>query len=154
MAKRTPDPKTEALRQRGSLNPHPDRVSDPLFQTSDFFDARDLVQVKYEMVRHVRVDGHAVNQSAAAFGFSRPSFYHARERLDRGGMAALVPRKPGPRRSHKLDAAVMAFIEQLRSEDAALRPADLAGRIQQRFRRTVHPRSIERALGRQEKKRL
>ena len=154
MAKRTPDPKPEALRQRGSLNPHPDRVADPLFQTSDFFDARDLVQVKYEMVRQVRVDGHAVSRSAAAFGFSRPSFYHAQGRLDRGGLAALVPRKSGPRRSHKLDADVMAFIEQLRSDDASLRPADLAGRIQHRFRRAVHPRSIERALARQEKKRL
>jgi hypothetical protein len=47
----------------------------------------------------------------------------------------------------------MAFIEQVRAEDASLRPADLAGRVQQRFRRTVHPRSIERALARQEKKR-
>ena len=153
MAKRTPDPKPEALRQRGSLNPHPARVADPLFQTSAFFDARDLVQVKYEMVRHVRVDGHAVSQSAAAFGFSRPSFYHAQERLDSGGLAALVPRKPGPRRAHKLDAEVMVFIEQLRSEDASLRLTDLADRVQKRFRRKVHPRSIERALARQEKKR-
>ena len=153
MAKRTPDPKPEALRQRGSLNPHPDRVVDPLFQMAEFFDARDLVQVKYEMVRQVRVDGQAVSQSATAFGFSRPSFYHAQERLDRGGLAALVPRKSGPRHSHKLDADVMAFLEQLRSEDASLRPADFAGRIQQRFRRKVHPRSIERALARQEKKR-
>ncbi|MGH9255336.1 MAG: helix-turn-helix domain-containing protein [Vicinamibacterales bacterium] len=112
------------------------------------------MQVKYEMVRQVRVDGHAVSQSAAAFGFSRPSFYHAQERLDRGGLAALVPRKSGPRRSHKLEADVMTFIEQLRSDDASLRPADVAARIQQRFRRTVHPRSIERALARQEKKRL
>lgn len=153
MTKRTPDPKVEALRQRGSLNRHPQRVADPLFDTSDFFDARDLVQVKYEMVRQVRVDGHPVSHSAAAFGFSRPSFYQAQALLGRGGMAALVPRKPGPRRSHKLDPAVMAFIEQVRAEDASLRPADLAGRVLQRFRLTVHPRSIERALARQEKKR-
>lgn len=154
MANRTPDPKVDALRQRGSLHLHPERVADPLFHTSGFFDARDLVQVKYEMVRQVRVEGHPVSHSAAAFGFSRPSFYQARALLGSGGMAALVPRKPGPRRSHKLDPAVMAFIEQVRSEDASLRPADLVARVQHRFRRTVHPRSIERALARQEKKRL
>ena len=153
MAKSTLDPKVDALRQRGSLNPHPERVADPLFDTSDFFDARDLVQVKYEMVRHVRVEGHAVSHSAAAFGFSRPSFYQAQALLGHGGLAALVPRRRGPRRSHKLDPAVMAFIEQVRTEDASLRPADLAMRIQARFHRTVHPRSIERALARQEKKR-
>src|SRR3972149_2148376 len=109
MAKRRPDPKTEALRQRGSLNPHPERVADPLFQTSDFFDARDLVQVKYEMVRQVRVDGQPVRHSAAAFGFSRPTFYQAQTRLEGGGMAALVPQKPGPRRAHQLAPEGLAF---------------------------------------------
>src|SRR5471032_294098 len=98
MAKRKPDPKADALRSRGSLNPHPERVTDPLFHTSDFFDARDLVQVKYEMVRQVRVEGHPVSHGAAAFGFSRPSFYQAQARLASGGLAALVPRTPGPRR--------------------------------------------------------
>jgi transposase len=99
------------------------------------------------------VDGQPVSHSAEAFGFSRPSFYQAQVLLDSGGMAALVPRKPGPRRSHKLDPEVMAFIEQLRSADPSLRAADLADRVQKRFRRKVHPRSIERALERQEKKR-
>src|SRR2546430_13430269 len=35
---------------------------------SDFFDARDAVQVKYEMVRKVRAGGAPVTQAAAAFG--------------------------------------------------------------------------------------
>ena len=111
----------------GSLNRRPERVTDPLFHTSDFFDARDLVQVKYKMVRHVRVEGHPVSHGAAAFGFSRPSFYQAQALLGSGGLAALVPRKPGPRRSHKLDPGVMAFLEQVRAEDASLRPADTGG---------------------------
>src|SRR2546428_3213804 len=105
------------------------------------------------MVRQLKVDGQPASHSAAAFVFSRLFFYQAQALLDSGGMAALVPQKPGPRRSHKLDPEVMAFIEQLRSEDASLRAADLAGRVQQRFRRKVHPRSIERAPARQEKKR-
>jgi hypothetical protein len=76
MAKaKPPDPKLEALRQQGSLNPRPDKVRDPLFTTADFFDARDLVQVKYEMVRRVLVDGQPVSSTASSFGFSRPTFY-------------------------------------------------------------------------------
>ena len=77
MAKKTkvPDPKTEALRHQGCLNPHPERVTGPLFDASDFFDSRDLVQVKYEMLRRVRAEGEPISESAAAFGFSRPSFY-------------------------------------------------------------------------------
>ena len=154
MAKpKPPDPKTEALRQRGTLNPHPDTVSDPLFATSDFFDARDLVQVKYEMVRRVRVDAQPLSHSAAAFGFSRPTLYQADAALARGGLAALVPRKPGPRRAHKLDAEVMEFLQGVRAEDPSLRAGELARHVRKRFGRTVHPRSVERALARAEKKR-
>jgi len=148
-----PDPKSQALRQRDSLNPHPEKVADPLFTTSDFFDARDLVQVKYEMVRRVQVDHRPVSSSATAFGFSRPSFYQAQARLESGGLATLVPQRPGPRRRHKLDAEVMTFLQKLRSEDPSLRPPDLVGHILERFGRRVHVRSIERAFVRQEKKR-
>lgn len=150
---RGPDPKTEALRRQSSLNPHPEAVTDPLFQRSDFFDARDLVQVKYEMLRRVRVEARPITESAAAFGFSRPSFYQAQSAFDLGGLSGLLPRKPGPRRSHKLSVEVVAFLEQLLQADPALRPADLAERVLQHFDIKVHPRSVERALARPKKKR-
>ena len=154
MAKtRPPDPKPAALRLHGSLNAHPDRVQDPLFATTDFFDARDLVQVKYEMVRRVRVDGHPVSRSAASFGFSRPALYQAQAAVARGGLAALVPKKPGPRRAHKLSPEVVDFLRRARTADPSLRPPELARRVRARFGRTVHPRSVERALARREKKR-
>jgi len=50
------DPKAEALREHGVLNPKPEAVRDELFQKYDFFDTRDLLQVKYEMVRRVKKD--------------------------------------------------------------------------------------------------
>ena len=151
--RKAPDPKTEALRQRRCLNPNPEKVADPLFKESQFFDPRDLVQVKYEMVRRVQLDGQTVSDSAAAFGLSRPSFYQAQSLLETGGLPALTPQKPGPRRSHKLDPDVMRFLEQLRSEDSSIPASELARRIRERFALRVHPRSIERALARQEKKR-
>ncbi len=70
-------PKRQALRQTGTLNPRPDRVTDELFADSDFFDPNDLLQVKYEMLRRVRRDDFTVQQAAKVFGFSRPSFYMA-----------------------------------------------------------------------------
>src|SRR5207249_5211127 len=156
MAKRKPpDPKIEALRQPASLNPHPGRVSDPLFVNAQatFFAARDLVQVKYEMVRRVRVEGHPASRAAVAFGVSRPSFYQAQSALERGGLAALVPKKPGPRRAHKLDEEVVTFLVQERTADPSLSSRELAGHVRQQFGRKVHPRSVERALARREKKR-
>jgi transposase len=148
-----PDPKTEALRHRSSLNPHPEDVTDPLFESSDFFDARDLVQVKYEMLRRVRMDQRPITDSASAFGFSRPSFYLAQAAFELAGLSGLLPKKPGPRRAHKLSADVVEFLEQLRCDDPSLRPAQLAERVIERFGLKVHPRSIERALARPKKKR-
>lgn len=150
--KKTRDPKTEALRARGCLNPRAQAVTDPLFSGSDFFDARDLVQVKYEMLRRVQLDGQPISKSASAFGVSRPTFYQAKIAFERGGLPALLPKKPGPRRSHKLSAKVVRFIEQLLDADPSLRPVELGTRVRERFGIKVHPRSIERALARQKKK--
>jgi transposase len=148
VAKRRQDPKVAALRAERSLNPRPEDVVDEVFRASEFLDARDLVQVKYEMVRQARLDGVPVSRSAAAFGFSRPSFYQAEAAVDAHGLAGLVPTRPGPRRAHKLTDQIVAFARQAREEDPALRAADLAERIEQRFGISVHPRSVERALAR------
>ena len=90
------DPKVAALRESRCLNPHPERVSDEEFLSEEFFDARDAVQVKYEMVRRVSVDGAPVTATAAAFGYSRPSYYQAAAALAASGLDGLVPGKPGP----------------------------------------------------------
>jgi transposase len=148
MARRREDPKVEALRQERSLNTRPEAVCDPAFAASEFLDARDLVQVKYEMVRRVRVEGDAVSRTVADFGFSRPSFYEAAAALDSGGLAALVPARPGPRRAHKMSDEVVAFARERLEADPALRAADLVGPIEERFGVRVHPRSVERALAR------
>ena len=150
--RKPPDPKVQALRQRGSLNPHPEKVQDQLFGKDGFFDARDRVQVKYEMLRRVRVEGQPIRRVAPAFGFSRPSFYQAQLAFEEGGLAALVPKKPGPRGGHKLDEEVLGFLVQRLEEDSTLRPADLAPLVQAQFGRSVHSRSIERALKRRGKK--
>jgi transposase len=148
MARRREDPKVQALREERSLHPRPEAVRDPAFADSEFLDARDLVQVKYEMVRRVRVDGDTVSSSAADFGFSRPSFYEAAAAIDAGGLAALVPARPGPRRAHKLTDEVVAFVRQQLEANPLLRAADLVEPIERRFGVRVHPRSVERALAR------
>jgi len=146
------DPKLAALRRQGSLHPHPEQVTDPLFDAADFFDARDLVQVKYEMLRRVRAQGEPITESAAAFGFSRPSFYQAQAAFELGGLAGLLPKKRGPRGSHKLSTEILEYLLKLLSDDPALRASELAERVLAQFGCKVHPRSIERALARQKKK--
>ncbi|HEX9796543.1 MAG TPA: helix-turn-helix domain-containing protein [Anaerolineales bacterium] len=147
------DPKHEALRQHGTLNPRPENVTDPLFQDQGFFDARDLVQVKYEMLRRVRVEGAPVQATATAFGFSRMALYQIGQRFKAEGLAGLLPQPRGPRQGHKLTDEVVAFLWQVREAESSLGPLDLQQRLVERFGITVHPRSIQRALTRQRKKR-
>lgn len=148
-----PDPKTEALRQQGCLHPHPGKVTDELFADSEFFDPRDVVQVKYEMLRRVRVDGQAISHAATGFGLSRPTYYQAQAAYEKGGLPALLPKKPGPRRAHKLSEKVVAALEVALAEQPEIDAQDLVRLVEDRFGVSVHPRSIERALARQEKKR-
>jgi transposase len=144
----TRDAKVEALRAARSLNPRPESVTDEAFSSSEFLDPKDLVQVKYEMVRRVRVDHDSVSRSAEVFGLSRPSFYEAAAALDAGGMPALVHKRPGPRRAHKLTDEVVDLVEAKLAEDPTLRPKDLVALIEEAIGVVVHPRSVERALAR------
>jgi transposase len=144
------DPKEKALRDCGALNTHP--VSDALFSDNDFFDSRDLVQVKYEMLRRVYKDGESVSHATASFGFSRPSFYKSSKEFERGGIPGLLPRKRGPRRRHKLTAEVLAFARGLCTGKHPLGIPALLDEIEKHYGIRVHRRTLERALGQPEKK--
>ena len=150
MVRRGPDRKAEELAKTRTLNPHPEAVLDPTFAADEFFDPADLVQVKYEMVRRVEVDGAAVHATARSFGFSRQSYYTAAAALSAGGLLALVPARPGPRRAHKLSEQVLDHLEALRAADPTLGSRDLVQAVAEEFEITVHPRSVERALTRRE----
>ena len=153
MAKPRPDPKSTSLQSDGILNPHPEAVTDDLFHTNAFFDARDLVQVKYEMLRRCNAEGRSKADAALAFGVSRPTFYLAERAFAKQGLAGLLPRKRGPKQAHKLSGKVFAYLEQLLAKDTALRAPALATLLAQRLGVRVHPRSIERALARKKKHR-
>ena len=110
------------------------------------------MQVKYEMLRAVRVEGRSASQAAQHFGFSRPTFYQARAAFAQAGLPGLLAAKKGPRRAHKLSTTVMVFVHAQRDADPSLSLATLAERVRDRWGLTVHPRSIRRALARPAKK--
>lgn len=150
---RKPDSKLAALAESGAVNPHAQDVQDPAFIDSDFFDPRDLVQVRYEMLRRVRIEGQPIADAAAGFGVSRPTFYKAQTDFERAGLVGLLPAKRGPHGPHKITAKVMRFIEEVRAAEEALDAQALVERIAERFGLRVHRRTVERALARPKKKR-
>jgi len=145
------DEKLKALRQSHALHPHPDQVRDPLFTSgSPFFDPRDLVQVKYELLRRVRVDGDSVSHATSQFALSRPTFYAAQAAWERSGLLGLFPEPTGPRHAHKLTDEIVAELQPLAKTMSAV---ELAVWLREQRSLSVHPRSIERALARTAKKR-
>jgi transposase len=146
------DTKNTILQQYGALNPHPQSVTDETFAGNDFFDPCDIVQVKYEMLRRVRVEGQSVSHVASAFGFSRVAFYQIQAAYEEGGLPALIPKRRGPKHAHKLTDTVLGFIDRCRAEDETLRAPALATMIREQYGFSVHPRSIERAFVRRRKK--
>lgn len=151
--KKQVDPKLEALRGAGSLHPHPASVKDKLFADTDFFDPRDLVQVRYEMVRRVRVEGRPIGETAALFGVSRPTYYTLDANFEREGIAGLLPRKRGPKGGYKLREDVLEALSEARSMDPRIDTASLLELAWQRFEVEVHPRTLERALAQKKKRR-
>jgi transposase len=147
------DAKAAALRAAGALHPRPEAVQDEAFVRHEFFDRRDRVQVKYEMVRRHRVDGRRVTEVAGAFGVSRQAFYTADAAFSARGIPGLLPRPRGPQRAHKCTDEILDFVEGWRAEHETPAEASLVAAVQQRFGVRIHPRSLTRALARREKKR-
>ncbi len=138
--------KVKALLKEGTLNPSPEKVRDPKFQENEFFDPRDLVQVKYEMLRRVSVEKDSVTEATEKYGVSRPTYYQTKAIFDKGGLAGLVPRKRGPHGPHKLQGEALEFVQQQLVAGQPVRARELAKLVRQKFALPIHPRTIERAV--------
>jgi transposase len=144
--KREPDAKLAALKATGTLNRDPRAVADPLFRGGGFFDPRDLLQVRYEMVRRHRVEDVPVAMTAQLFGVSLPTAYQAQAAFAAGGLAGLLPKRRGPKQGHKLTPEILAHIEQRQRNRPDWRTGDLLADLRRTFGLTVHRRSLERML--------
>ena len=138
--------KADFLLEEGTLNASPEKVNDPKFHEGEFFDPRDIVQVKYEMLRRVRVENVTVTDAAEEYGFSRPAYYQAAVNYDKAGIAGLVPRKRGPHGPHKIHPDVLNFLEKQVIPGQPIHARKLAKLVLQEFGLDIHPRTIERAL--------
>lgn len=138
--------KRQSLQETGTFHARSGQVTNPLFQQSDFFDPEDLLQLKYETLRALKVDGYSIARAAGEFGLSRPTIYQAQSQFQEQGLPGLLPRKRGPKNPHKLSREVCDHLEQLVAAHPELVAGELARRLRQRFKVKLHPRTIEKAL--------
>ena len=147
MAKtRKTDQKLLELKRTGTLNAYPNAVSDTLFRENPFFDSKDLLQVRYEMLRRHRVEGSSVVDVASAFGISRPTFYQAQTAFERAGLTGLLPKQRGPKEGHKLSSEVIDYVRDLKAASPDVTTPECIKAVEEKFGITVHRRSLERAL--------
>lgn len=138
--------KIDVLREANACNHNPEKVVDPLFLEDAFFDANDIVQVKYEMLRRQRADKMPVQSIARSFGFSKVTFYEAQQAFEQEGVLGLQPKKRGPKQRHKLIPEIIEFAKKKIQQDSNLRTDDLLAQIQQQYGVSLHKRTLERGL--------
>jgi transposase len=132
-----------ALETAGLVHPHAEAVTAALFCSDEaFFFAADKVQVKYEMLRAVAVDGATVVAAAAAHGYSRAEFYLVQAAFGERGMAGLVDGRRGRKGPVKVTDEIAAFVRAAPAERSG---AELARDVQARFGVSLHRRTVERA---------
>lgn len=149
-----PSGKQERLRKAGLLHSRPEQVRDPRFASSDFFDPHDILQVRYEMVRLVRIDKLTLAKAAERFGVSLPTCFRAVKAFAQSGLQGLVPQRRGPRGPRKVTPEILEFVDTYRSRHGRVGAARLVPLIEKRFGVRLHPRGLEKALARRKKKRL
>ena len=150
--KQSNDGKLRALQDQGGINPSPKKVRDPLFLNEEFFDPNDIVQVKYELLRRVQVEGVSITNAVKNFGFSRLSFYRILTVFDKFGLPGLIPKKRGPREAHKMTTEILEFVNNKIQNNPSINSVTLKKLIEEKFKLSVHTRSIDRALSRKKKK--
>lgn len=140
-------PKRTKLREAGLLHPQPDSVRDPLFEEApEFFDAEDLLQVRYEMLRAHLVERDAIRAICQRFGVSRQTFYNLQAKFHSEGTAGLLPKRPGPKGPRKLTAEVLAFVSERLDSEQGPSTKGLREEIQGRFGVALHRRTLEKLV--------
>jgi len=138
--------KDKTLKENGTYNSNHEKVKSRLFADSAFFDAKDLVQVKYEMLREVTCGGKSVTAAAEDYGFSREAYYENKRLFEREGITGFVPKKPGPKGSHKLSKAE-GFIKGYIEKKPEAKAPEITKELEKETGVKVHTRTMYRYLG-------
>lgn len=139
--------KLTRLRQAGLLHPDPDRVRDPRFLDQlGFFDAHDLLQVRYELLRAHLVEGDRIAGLCRRFGVSRQTFYSLLARFLERGCGGLLPGRRGPKGPSKLSREVARFAEEVLGGEEDISGALLASMIGSELGVSLHKRTVEKLL--------
>jgi len=134
----------ELLQRALCLHRSPESVKDERFtQQSDFFDTRDIVQVKYELLRRCEVDGCDVASTCPDFGFSRTTYYNVQQAFLSGGMPSLMGRPRGRPNPVKVTDFVLGYTIAEKAKNPKLTAKDMAAALDARFHVHLSERMVQ-----------
>jgi len=142
--------KHQILRKIKALNLHPERVMAPLFKTHPFFDPKDKVQVKYEMLRSREVEKNPLTKTCLQYGFSRESYRQILKRFHLEGIAGLFEHKRGRKGPVKATEEVQEFIRAEHAHDRSVSVEELSKRCYQKLGVAISRRTVFRILEKKE----
>lgn len=140
------DTKSKFLQKEGLVNPKPERVTNPLFGTYEFFDPLDLPQVRYEMLRIARVDHAPVSEACRQFGFSREYFYRLERDFMSRGYVSLLGSFRGRRPLIALNQELVNFIIHRKMTTPNLTGEDLRNELKTAYQVECSRRTVERII--------
>ena len=138
--------KAEILKENGTYNSRYEKVTAPCFRSGVFFDSRDLVQVKYELLRSISSGECTVTRASELFGISRESIYKNKAAYEAGGIQALIPKKTGPKGASKLTKQGQDFIDSYILEHPSASASEANAKMREKVGISVHNRTVERYL--------
>lgn len=136
--------KKEVLLNNGTYNKNHSLVRNEKFLVNPFFDAMDIVQVKYEMLKEASSSQRTIEQTAKEFGFSRASFYKIKAAYEENGIFALVPDKSGPQKARKLSTPYQLYIDQYMESKPKASSSEIRNKLKEEKNLDISKRTIER----------
>ena len=138
--------KEEILKSNGTFNKDSKSVIAEDFKSGIFFDPKDIVQVKYEMLRSVANNESSVSEASKKYGLSRQSYYVSKTSMEEGGIAGLLPRKTGPRNAYKLTDEGKQFIDSYTTSHPDAKTREINSVMLAETGISVHDRTVRRYL--------
>ncbi|NOY28030.1 MAG: helix-turn-helix domain-containing protein [Oligoflexia bacterium] len=121
-------------------------MTHPLFGASDFFDPRDLAQVRYEMLRAAMAEETSVAEACRQFCFSREYFYRLKRAFMERGYSALLGSAKGRPPLIALNQEIVTFVVQRKLEQPTLSGEQLRKEILDLYQVDCSRRTVERIV--------
>lgn len=126
------------------LNRTPELVQDVRFiKQADFFDSKDIVQVKYELLRRCEVEGNDVASSCLGFGVSRTTYYKVKQAFLRGGLPALMGQPRGRPHPIKVNDVVRGHLIAEKVKNPKFTAREMAAAVKERYHVQLSERMIQ-----------